>query len=1296
MSGGPYIGPRGGKWADPAHTIPWKEEDHGALAPLGLDFEALTMGEARPGKATFDQLLDFFVDTAPPDEAARKRELTGSWLRANWSKLQAVRDVNGLGEVFASYEEEVDGRMYDERAAREKAQKEATGKARRAAVEQSQAHRAGTDPGRVSTPEQGAAWAAGGAIPEPLYHATLAGSGIMATGFKAREDLGGKASLGGGPEHTVSTTPSAASAHKIAAVFAALAEAEKHPEAVKAWFDAHWTPLIPKSAEWARREIAEADKHPNPMVGVKERINKVSFLAGYDHPHVLVPAIMALPKPGELADIGVVTAYAHVDAVMHDKGHVKAGPGSDNPNATSTIYVERPGKDGKVAHSVNQLHREHQHLHDAHVAVDTANKAEQGEVRVAPEDTTVVGFQPVGDWRVLLSPTGVTKSMNVGDIMGPALDGAGYKGVLNFHGLLLGIEHATGDVNPWSKRRTKASYGEFPGTLGNDGDPVDFLLGHEWDTDRVYVIQQRTPNGQNEWEFSDGNGGPPQYDEDKVVLGAKSEADARALFEDYYHGSGREVGGVLVLTMAELTERLGAEELRGLSLFKGLGVDFDGPNVAQFFGVLDRLAKAQTPPPGFMAIPGGKHGGYRKPRSGGGYDYWYPDQHTVETHHDWEPVPGVSGVASMQPGQFGFVLGRGSKLFRWTPEHDGDLPEGQTWMVDVETGAHVAVQASRVQPARGKPKAAPSAFGKRPVKPPKPKGDNLPPPPPFPGERRGPPPVGPTSETPAPDAPRIPTFEGSTAKPGTVLHAIEHGAYGVLRYKDAAGRTQVGMYVPKADQQRFIGELRGLTHAAVSHVARTHRIRERGAGGGMSPEYQDLYSAAQLGLVQATRAYKGKVDFRAHAYRYMKTYAAMEARDSLGRGVPVPSRIRRLTEGYLASVNRAQAMFGTDSPTDEQVARAWNVTKKHVYQRDLGRYVVAGEKGPEAVDQGGEQLPMDDWQVRTPTGEAAGKFFPGKLALVSELRSFTAGDRTEGSEWMEEAQVAAVLPRHAAVTMPVGTALHLRQEVDGILADMEPALAQALTLRWGLDGGEPMELAEMAEALKLTKDGASKKAGISAAEKLVNRAKESFKTFAHQRQAEVGRYAEGWSSGTSTEGSVVDDTPFAGKSYSALLSSFKGSGSEEAAAERVRVYTTLAAEGDAAATEAALQREASGEASPAEVDALRERYFAARDRQRLRAFHLQTRTVPVDPNVARDQQGTGYSNESLRADEVLHGYMSAVARRGMPGFSSPSPGTPGPSRVWSDERLARFLGVPVERIVERAGGVEAPPAQPKE
>ena len=1304
MSGGPYIGPRGGKWADPEHTVPWKEEaapgSGGEPEPLGFDARALAAGEVKPGKATFAEVLGILG--GPAGESKRKH--AEEWLRSNWGTLGSATDEASLGAALDGF----DSHVYDRTQAEEKAQKEAVARGRLEAVQASQAHRRSGHPGPVSTPSQGQAWAAGGAMPDPIYHATLAGSGIMATGLKAREDFRKKGerveSLGGGPEDTVSTTPHQASAHKIAAVFAALAEAQTNPQAVKAWLDEHWVPLIPESYGWARREIEAADKHENPMVGVKKRFNLVSQVAGYENPNVLVPAIMALPKPGDLKDIGVVTAYAHVDAVVDDKGRIARGPGSEVKHAESpTVRVTRPDAEGNVkAQGGASLHREHAHLETAHVANASDNKAEQGEIRVAPEDVTAVHFEPVGDWRVLLSPSGMAKSMDIGEVMGPALDRSGYKGVLNFHGLLLGIEHATGDINPWSKRKTKASYGEFPATLGNDGDPVDFLLGHDWDTDTVYVLQQRVPNGQNEQDHSDGNGGPGQYDEDKVVLGASSEADARELFEDYYQGSGREVSGVLVFTIAELVERLGAPELRGFGLFKGLdGVDpvTGGPIVAQFFDDLDRLAKSASPPPGYHAIPGGKKGGYRK-KTARGYDYWYPDQHHEGQHPDWEAIPGQTGTGGMEPGHFALVLGHGSKLYRWTPEHEGDLPAGQTWMTSMETGEHVAVQASKVQPVRGAAKASGAGFGGKKKAPPKrvpqapkrkPSGDNLPPPPRLP-----PPAAGPTSEVPSPSSPRVPVFAESSAKKGTVLHNIENGAYGVLRYRDAAGRTQVGMYVPQADQTKFLTEMRGLTHAAVSHVARNHRIRERGAGGGLSPEYQDLYSAAQLGLVQAGRSYNGKVNFRAHAYRYMKTYSAMEARDSLGRGVPVPSRIRRLTEGYLASVNRAQVMFGVETPTDEMVARAWNVTKKHVYQRDLGRYVRTGKKGPESVDQASEQLPMEDWQVRTPTGEASGKLFPGKLNLVEELRKFTAGDRTEGSEWMEDMQVASVLPRHAAATMPMGTALHLRQEVDGVLADMEPAQAQALTLRWGLDGGEPMELTELAEAMKLTGEGASKKAGISAAEKLVNKAKAAFKTIAHSRQAEVARYIESWSGSNPTERVKVEPPMPGAKSYADLAAAFKGDNDEAGVAdERVRIYTALAAEGGGSAAEVALRREASGEATPAEVDALRERYYVARDKQRLRAFHLQTRTVPVDPGLVRNQnEGSDPNGVALYADEVLHGYMRAVARRGMPGFApaEPSPGEPGPSRVWSDERLASFLGVPVDRITQRAGGA-APPSE---
>ena len=48
------------------------------------------------------------------------------------------------------------------------------------------------------------------------------------------------------------------------------------------------------------------------------------------------------------------------------------------------------------------------------------------------------------------------------------------------------------------------------------------------------------------------------------------------------------------------------------------------------------LVKAVAHPSGsgWMSIPGGKRGGYRKPKSGGGYEYWYADAHEAAVHHD--------------------------------------------------------------------------------------------------------------------------------------------------------------------------------------------------------------------------------------------------------------------------------------------------------------------------------------------------------------------------------------------------------------------------------------------------------------------------------------------------------------------------------------------------------------------------------------------------------------------------------------------------------------------------------------
>jgi hypothetical protein len=52
---GPYVGPRGGKWADPKHTIPWKEGAAARTGALKIDHEDV--------RATADQLLSHLKTT---------------------------------------------------------------------------------------------------------------------------------------------------------------------------------------------------------------------------------------------------------------------------------------------------------------------------------------------------------------------------------------------------------------------------------------------------------------------------------------------------------------------------------------------------------------------------------------------------------------------------------------------------------------------------------------------------------------------------------------------------------------------------------------------------------------------------------------------------------------------------------------------------------------------------------------------------------------------------------------------------------------------------------------------------------------------------------------------------------------------------------------------------------------------------------------------------------------------------------------------------------------------------------
>jgi len=93
-----------------------------------------------------------------------------------------------------------------------------------------------------------------------------------------------------------------------------------------------------------------------------------------------------------------------------------------------------------------------------------------------------------------------------------------------FQGIPVEIERERGTVRTginrfgvsWQKR-THHDYGSIPGSVGMDGEEVDVYLGPKKDAPQAFVVHQKSPDGR--W-----------YDEDKVMLGFGSEAQARRAF----------------------------------------------------------------------------------------------------------------------------------------------------------------------------------------------------------------------------------------------------------------------------------------------------------------------------------------------------------------------------------------------------------------------------------------------------------------------------------------------------------------------------------------------------------------------------------------------------------------------------------------------------------------------------------------------------------------------------------------------------------------------------------------------
>lgn len=119
-----------------------------------------------------------------------------------------------------------------------------------------------------------------------------------------------------------------------------------------------------------------------------------------------------------------------------------------------------------------------------------------------------------------------------------AIAGNYKKPPIKWNGLDIKVENVKGSTRSkvdakgqsWSSLQ-HADYGYFTGTKSTDGDGVDVYMGPHRGVKTAYVIDQLTPDGL-------------KHDEPKVVIGAKSEDAAKALYLKHYPRGWKGMGAI--------------------------------------------------------------------------------------------------------------------------------------------------------------------------------------------------------------------------------------------------------------------------------------------------------------------------------------------------------------------------------------------------------------------------------------------------------------------------------------------------------------------------------------------------------------------------------------------------------------------------------------------------------------------------------------------------------------------------------------------------------------------------------
>lgn len=120
------------------------------------------------------------------------------------------------------------------------------------------------------------------------------------------------------------------------------------------------------------------------------------------------------------------------------------------------------------------------------------------------------------------------------------------KGHVSIQGLPISIENPAGSIRsgkdaggkPW-QTEMQHHYGYIKGTVGRDKDHLDVFLGPQAEAaGTAYVVDQIDPE-------------TGKFDEHKIILGANSEAEARAIYQANYQTGWRGLGAITAMPMAD-------------------------------------------------------------------------------------------------------------------------------------------------------------------------------------------------------------------------------------------------------------------------------------------------------------------------------------------------------------------------------------------------------------------------------------------------------------------------------------------------------------------------------------------------------------------------------------------------------------------------------------------------------------------------------------------------------------------------------------------------------------------------